>query len=42
MMNEWTTINYGSNENECDIERDFLVDLRDLKLLLEREKEHRK
>ena len=42
MMTDWTVCNPSSAENECDIAREFLADLRDMKVLLEREKEHRK
>ncbi|XP_063601845.1 acidic fibroblast growth factor intracellular-binding protein-like [Penaeus indicus] len=48
MMNSWTTSTISSSFNvgadgrdDSDVDREFLMDLRDFKLLLDREKEHR-
>ena len=46
MMTYWTSTSSGSRQSEslddCDLERDFLVQLRDLKILIDKEKDHRK
>lgn len=42
MMVHWTSSEVSEGVDDCDLEREFLVRLRDLKIVLEREKEHRK
>lgn len=50
MMSTWTTVSpmaSGANvgpeaRDDTEFDRDFLIELRDLRLLLDREKEHRK
>ncbi|KAB7498446.1 Acidic fibroblast growth factor intracellular-binding protein [Armadillidium nasatum] len=41
MMVHWTSSEVSEGVDDCDLEREFLVRLRDLKIVLEREKEHR-
>lgn len=49
MMTSWTTAATtappgppDTTHDDTDLDRDFLIELRDFKLLLDREKEHRK
>jgi hypothetical protein len=40
MMTHWTSP-IVDEDSTADVEREFLMDLRDLRLLLDREKEHK-
>lgn len=42
MMTHWTTSEKSESMDDCDLEKEFLIQLRELKVVLEREKEHRK
>lgn len=43
MMTSWTTQEEKSESlDDCDLEKEFLIQLRELKVVLEKEKEHKK